>query len=197
VFLNRTAQGLEKRKRLEEAQPRQHPSPISVSPHSDSSYTTTPVIEISKPDWETDGVAYPVVPHLNAANVMKKKFQSLFLETYLPANPKEGPGLYREWLCEVTTLNHPGKVLEYSLHALCITRAGRNGNDQALVVQGNAAYGFALRELQKALLSPRLATKDETLAACYLLSIYEVGLFPSCASRDSCCHSYSNQRPSR
>jgi hypothetical protein len=134
---------------------------------------------------------------LSSANVMKKKFQSLFLETYLPAKPNDGPGLYREWLCEAVTLNHPGKVLEYSLHALCITRAGRNGNDQALVVQGNAAYGFALRELQKALLSPRLATKDETLAACYLLSIYEVGLIPSCASKHSCCYSYSNQRPSR
>jgi hypothetical protein len=105
---------------------------------------------------------------------MKKKLQGLFLEKYLPANPNDGPGLYREWLCEVVNLNHPGKVLEYSLNALCITRAGRIGNEQALVVQGNAAYGFALKELQKALLSPRLATKDETLAACYLLSIYEV-----------------------
>ena len=109
---------------------------------------------------------------------MKKKFQGLFLETYLPANPNDGPGLYREWICEVVSLNHPGKVLEYSLHALCITRTGRIYNDQALVVQGNGAYGFALRELQKALLSPRLAVKDETLAACYLLSIYEVSLVP-------------------
>lgn len=184
MFLNRTAQGLEKRKRLEEAQPRQHPSPISVSPQSDNSHTTTLIIEESKSDWGSDGIAYPVVPHLNAANVMKKKFQSQFLETYLPANPNDGPGLYREWLCEVVALNHPGKVLEYSLHALCITRAGRIGNDQALVVQGNAAYGLALRELQKALLSPRLVAKDETLAACYLLSIYEVGLLPRCPIRD-------------
>ena len=115
---------------------------------------------------------------------MKKKFQGLFLETYLPANPNDGPGLYRDWLCEAVTLNHPGKVLEYSLHALSITRAGRIGNDQALVVQGNAAYGFALRELQKALLSPQLAGKDETLAACYLLSIYEVSIFPNRASGD-------------
>lgn len=105
---------------------------------------------------------------------MKKKLQGLFLETYLPANPNDGPGLYREWLCEAVTLNDPGKVLEYSFNALSITRAGRLGNDQALVVQGNAAYGLALRELRKALLSPLLATKDETLAACYILSIYEV-----------------------
>ena len=172
MFLNRTAQGLEKRERLEEVQPRQHISQDSITPQS-----YTPITEDTKPDWEANGKAHPVhpvVPHLNTQNVMKKKLQGLFLETYLPANPKDGTALYREWLCEVITLNDPGKVLEYSLHALCISRAGRVGNHQALVVQGNAAYGFALRELHKALLSPKLATKDETLAACYLLSMYEV-----------------------
>ncbi|KAG0651556.1 Aspercryptin biosynthesis cluster-specific transcription regulator atnN [Hyphodiscus hymeniophilus] len=178
VFLNRTAQGLEKRKRLEEAQPRQDTSPITVSPQSDvKSHSTTPIIEDTNPDWKTGGSTYPVQPvvvHVNTQSVMKKKLQGVFLETYLPANPNDGTALYREWLCEVVNLNNPGKLLEYSLHALCITRAGRLDNNQALVFQGSAAYGFALRELQKALLSPRLATKDETLAACYLLSMYEL-----------------------
>jgi hypothetical protein len=34
--------------------------------------------------------------------------------------------------------------------------------------------GFALRELRSALESPKLAGKDETLAACLVLSTYEV-----------------------
>jgi hypothetical protein len=181
VFLNRTAQGLEKRERLEEAQPRQDTSPDSPQSGRSRSHTTTPIYEDTRPDWENGAPAYPVqpvVPHLNTANVMKKKLQGLFLESYLASNPNDGPGLYREWLCEAANLNHPGKVLEYSLHALSITRAGRISNNEALVVQGSAAYGFALRELRKALLSPRLAAKDETLAACYILSIYEVGLVP-------------------
>lgn len=179
MFLNRTAHGLEKRKRLEEAQPRQYTSPGSVSPQSGntSDQTTGPAIEKAEHDWETDDTVYPLVVHLTAVNVMKKKFQGLFLEDYLPVRPKDGPSLYREWLCEAVSLNRPGKVLEYSLHALCITRSGRIHGDQNLVLQGNAAYGYALKELQRALSSPRLATKDETLAACYLLSIYEVRLF--------------------
>jgi hypothetical protein len=120
---------------------------------------------------------------INSAGVIKKKFQSIFLEGYLPLNPNEGPGLYRDWLCEIVYLNQPGKVLEYSLNALCISRAGRVGNDQTLVVQGGVAYGRALRELQKALLSPTLAMQDETLAACYVLAIYEVSLYPGISSR--------------
>jgi hypothetical protein len=174
VFLNRTAQGLEKRKRLEEAQPRQYTPPVSGSQQSDSkSHTATPIAENKKPDWEIGGSAYPAVVQLNTAKLMKKKFQGMFIETYLPLNPHDGPRLYSEWLCEAVNLEDPGKVLECSFNALSITRAGRLSNNQTLIVQGNAAYGTALRELRKALLSPLLATKDETLAACYILSIYE------------------------
>jgi hypothetical protein len=196
---------LEKRKRLEEAQPRHHTVPIIISPQSDSSHysdTITPVVEISNHDWEADVTAYPVdavvahpvVPQLNAANAMKHRFQGLFLESYFPADPKEGPSLYREWLCEAVSLNRPDKVLEFSLHALCITRAGRDGNNPVLVFHGKAAYGYALRELQKALLSPA-AFKDETLAACYLLSIYEVYHFTKLQRHSLNIHSYSNRPP--
>ena len=172
VFLNRTALGLEKRKRLEEAQPRQLTSPLSLSPQS--SNTSDQGTDHAKRDRETDDTVYPLVLPLTAVNVMKKKFQGLFLEDYLPVRPNDGPGLYRDWLCEVVALNRPDQVLEYSLHALCITRSGRIHGDQDLVVQGSVAYGYALKELQKALVFPRSATKDETLAACYILSIYEV-----------------------
>jgi hypothetical protein len=176
VFLNRTVQGLEKRKRLEEAQPRQDHSSSSASPPSDTnSQTATPITENTKRGGEIGNSAYPVVRRLSTAKVVKTKLQGVFLEAYLPANPSDGPGVYRDWLCEVVSLNNPGKVLEYSLHALCITQAGRVGGNKALAVQGNMTYGFALKELQKALLSPRQAGKDETLAACYILSIYEVG----------------------
>ena len=65
--------------------------------------------------------------------------------------------------------------MEYSLHALCMTRIGRIAGDEALIVKGGVAYGQSLRELQIALSSPKLAGTDDTLATCLVLSIYEVG----------------------
>lgn len=106
--------------------------------------------------------------------MLKHQFHSLFLESYLPSDPKLGPGLTQTWLAEAVRFNNPGKALEYSLHALCMTRIGRIAGDEALIVKGGMAYGHSLRELQLALSSPRLAGTDDTLATCLVLSIYEV-----------------------
>lgn len=106
--------------------------------------------------------------------MLKLQFHSLFLESYLPSDPKLGPGLTQTWLAEAVRFNNPGKALEYSLHALCMTRIGRIAGDEALVVKGGMAYGHSLRELQLALSSPKLAGTDDTLATCLVLSIYEL-----------------------
>jgi hypothetical protein len=159
VFLNRTAQGWEKRSRLEEALPRRdEQEEIQVDSPSSSNSSKSP----SPPR------------QLSSAKAVKLQFHGLFLENYLPSNPKEGLGLTHTWLAEAVRFHNPGKALEYSLHALCITRIGRIAGDQALVLKGSVAYGHALRELQLALSSPKLAGTDDTLASCLVLSIYEV-----------------------
>jgi len=104
----------------------------------------------------------------------KQLFESLFLESYLPSSPRSGAGLHGTWLFEALRFSKPGPALEYSLHALCITRVGRIAGNEDLVKRGTAAYGFALRALRTALESSKLAGKDETLASCLILSIYEV-----------------------
>jgi hypothetical protein len=180
VFLNRTAQGWEKRSRLEEALPRRGE------------------LEIAKTDGLVTYKSQSLSPllQISPSKSMKAQFHALFLETYLPSSPKLGPSLTQAWLGEAVRLNNPGKALEYSLHALCITRVGRNGGNQALVVKGSAAYGQALKELQDALASPKLAGTDGTLAACLVLSIYEVKQnIPSSQKWYWLDVSFSNQRP--
>jgi hypothetical protein len=158
VFLNRTAQGWEKRSRLEEALPRLGDSTIGQVDRPKALKSSSPPLQIS------------------SSKAMNLQFHSLFLETYLPSDLKLGPSLTHGWLADAVRVNSPGKALEHSLHALCMTRIGRVGGDQALVVKGSAVYGLALKELFAALASPKLAGTDDTLVACLVLSIYEVNL---------------------
>jgi hypothetical protein len=111
---------------------------------------------------------------VNPSSAIKAQFQNIFIESYLPSNPKVGPGLTQVWLWEAIRVNNPGKALEYSLRALCVSRVGRINRDQDLILKGNATYGLALKALHRSLESQELAGKDDTLAACLILSIYEV-----------------------
>jgi hypothetical protein len=118
-------------------------------------------------------------------------FHGLFLQSYLPAGVKFGESMQGEWLFEALRLNNPGPTLEYSFQALSVTRVGRFTGYQDLIERGKMLYGLALRSLSKSLGSPKLASRDETLAACCLLGIYEVakpgsnpGNIPS--DRDRC-----------
>lgn len=166
IFLNRTAQGWEKRLRLEEALPRREkPIVVQIGSSDASSTSRSPL---------------PLLQGISAKAAMKLQFHNLFLESYLPSNPRLGPGLTQTWLAEAIRLNNPGKALEYSLHALCMTRVGRITGDKPLIFKGSVALGHALRELQLALLSPKLASTDGTLASCQVLSIYEVNSKPRC-----------------
>lgn len=158
VFLNRTAQGWEKRSRLEEALPRRVNSTIGHVDRTKALKSSSPPLQIS------------------ASKAMNLQFHSLFLETYLPSDLKLGPSLTHGWLADAVRINNPGKALELSLLALCVTRVGKVGGDQAMVMKGNTVYGFALTVLRAALDSPKLAWTDDTLAACLVLTIYEVNL---------------------
>lgn len=172
VFLNRTAQGWAKRNRLEEAQPRDplHDGPYFLSDNGrGSSHTESPSRSPEEPP-----VAYEPLSYLSDTNVKRQIFQNIFLDSYLPKNPHQGPGLQGAWLFEAIRLNNPGQALEHSLHALSLTRVGRITGQYDLIKRGNAAYGVALRSLFIALESPKLAGKDETLAACLILSFYEL-----------------------
>lgn len=55
-----------------------------------------------------------------------------------------------------------------------MTRVGWINKDDSLVLQGNLCYGRALNAVQKALTSEASMWRDETFAAGYVLSVYEV-----------------------
>jgi hypothetical protein len=58
--------------------------------------------------------------------------------------------------------------------AVCTAKLGRASNDPLLVHESLKFYTQGLWELQRALWSPKLMYKDQTLAACMALILYEV-----------------------
>lgn len=174
MFLNRTTEGWTKRQRLEEAQPRNYPEgrqDISRTSqrgsHSSGTQTTH-----TTPSLETGGI-WPIA-QVSDTNVKKQLFQGLFLESYLPADVTSIRGMQGAWISEALRINMPETALDYAFQAISITRVGRFTGHQDLIARGKATYGQALRALFLALGSPKLAGKDETLAACSILAVYEV-----------------------
>ena len=70
-----------------------------------------------------------------------------------------------------------GVALESAMAAVSLSVVGNAGNNLALTMEGSKKYGQALWELQKALWDKRMMYKDETLAACNALILYEVCRF--------------------
>lgn len=65
-------------------------------------------------------------------------------------------------------------ALEAAVLAIFTARLGRENNDQALVRESLKFYTQGLWELQRALWSRSLMYRDETLAVCVVLLMYEV-----------------------
>ena len=78
------------------------------------------------------------------------------------------------WLMLITELPEVPEALEASIIAMTSARIGRLNDDPTLVKASLKSYVQGLWELQKALWDPDLMYRDETLAACMALWIYEV-----------------------
>jgi hypothetical protein len=85
----------------------------------------------------------------------------------------------RIWLLALQELPSWTKALEASVLSFSIARLGRLNDDAVLVRESLRLYSKGLAELQKALWDPHLMRHDETLAACFALSLYEI---TECAS---------------
>jgi hypothetical protein len=70
-------------------------------------------------------------------------------------------------------------ALEAAVLAMSTAKIGRLNNDPVLVKASLKSYVEGLWELQKALWDPKLMYRDETLAACMALWMYEVMECPS------------------
>ena len=74
----------------------------------------------------------------------------------------------------VQDLSPEHDVLRSALLAVSVSRIGRSNEDSSMIGKGMELYGKALFQVNRALRDPNRAKGDELLAACRLLSFYEV-----------------------
>ncbi|KAI9744123.1 MAG: hypothetical protein M1818_002275 [Claussenomyces sp. TS43310] len=113
--------------------------------------------------------------HHNLA--FRQQFLGQFLSTYVPDSNSAalgGPLHGTTWLVLIPGLAELTKALDSSLLSISIARLSRMKGDQQLLLDSLKFYGQGLRDLQQALQDPALMYREETLAACMALSMYEV-----------------------
>jgi hypothetical protein len=172
VFINRTVRGIEKRSRLEEAQSRDSSLEQNSPATSHLFHDTAAAAKVNEVAVTIASQRMP--RQINNNTVTMERFHSVFLESYLPIQHQDGLKGLGSWLTKVMHLSQPEKGLDYSLRALSMTRAGRICKDPNLVAQGRIAYGCALQRVQNDMMRQELLQKDQMLAACWLLAVYEV-----------------------
>ena len=172
VFINRTREGIVKRKPFEEAK-RPQDDPSSSAPFMPSfaapkvvQQSSYPCIQKPVPD------SVPLQPKHAAA--YEAQLISTFWEHWSPKQSAQS-GCQVPWLQQALSLPDPSSALRLSLKALAMSRLGWIHRDSALTLSGRALYGQALQVIQKALYDETTMWQDETLASGNILSIYEVG----------------------
>lgn len=153
VFLNRTAQGADRRHRLDEVKPNFEILAALANLNDNR-----------------------MLSQLSATPAFDSQIIALFFESYLPADKHVQDGYGRGWLQQAIGLQNPGEALHLSIKAMSMNRLGRSFKDGRLVFQGAQCYGSALQQLRKALQSKVTVWHDETLAAGFVLALYDVSL---------------------
>lgn len=153
VFINRTGEGLQRRRPQEEAK----------SAASDTG--TTPFAPAT--------AHLPMTPSTQA--IWSVGLLASFWESYSPAHtsasvPTKGPA----WLYIAMSIVQPTAILHQSLLVLSIVRKGRTNNDDTFVNEGQRIYGQAVSMLQRTLHDRQRIWHEETLAAVRAMAIYEV-----------------------
>lgn len=166
ITLNRTAQGANKRHRLEEAKPKFSSAPVQAVVFTNDWKQILPAVANSQENR--------MPSQLSASTAFDSQIIALFFEKYLPADKRVHDNYGRAWLQQAIGLQNPGEALHLSLKAMSMTTIGRQCKDDRLAFQGGVCYGRALQQLRKALQSEISVWQDETLAAGFILALYEV-----------------------
>ena len=114
---------------------------------------------------------------INDQHVFRDLFAGEFLRIYLPTSANS-PRVPLSWPQLVFDFPTEGLALEAAMAAISLSVVGNATKNPALSIEGSKKYGQALWELQKALWDKHLMYKDETLAACNALILYEVCPLP-------------------
>lgn len=193
IFLNRTVQGIEKRKHLDEVRPggdktqtllfpQSAPSPSrrqSISPQSPSMTQSPGSGGSSTPSGlsqrlsSTEPSAIHLPRRVSDMDLTTEQIRNTLIAEYLPATDSRSSP-FAEFLTQTLELDPWGEVLETSLLALTMARLGKTQDNSSMMLQSQLKYGKALRLLQHAIVDDDLSIRDQTIAASNTLKLFEV-----------------------
>ena len=96
-----------------------------------------------------------------------------FMRSYVPID-ELGPGDGVNWLGSLSQRPDQPPAVTTAMLALSLSQIGKINHDDHLSKESLKHYTIGLRELHKALYDPKQVQTDETLAACFLVSMYEL-----------------------
>ena len=96
-----------------------------------------------------------------------------FMRSYVPID-ELGPGDGVNWLGSLSERPDQPPAVTTAMLALSLSQIGKINHDEHLSKESLKHYTIGLRELHKALYDPKQVHTDETLAACFLVSMYEL-----------------------
>jgi hypothetical protein len=131
----------------------------------------------TSPDIRLDTLPKSVLP----APEYKQQLLNLFISCHIPFHMINGSRAVRGriWILQLPERPTLTVASETSILAVCIARIGRLNTDQVLRQEGLKLYTRGLCELQRALWNPKFMYREETLAACMALTMYELHECPS------------------
>ncbi|KFY40914.1 hypothetical protein V494_03269 [Pseudogymnoascus sp. VKM F-4513 (FW-928)] len=168
-------------------------TPPSKTTGKASKNNTVALVWTSAPnDPHNDKVVAPT-PRLGRMVDSYRPFQQQLLGEFMHAFiPNYGTSASAEdsmWLVCVPEMVGSSPALEAVLMALSTAQLGRAHDSTDLVYESRRLYCVSLRELGKALKDMEKVYKDETLAACVALALYEVVECPAESDKGLVTHS--------
>jgi len=132
------------------------------------------------PTWMASLLTLWLPRPIPSGHALRRQFHAQSLNQYLPEgvlNEKSpSPIAMRSWLLQLHGVEVKSPALEAALMAFCVAQIGRSNEDIDLLQRSRHAYLSSLRYLQEDLAKPKSRLYDETLAACLVLSLYELAM---------------------
>ena len=131
-----------------------------------------------QPTWADTPPSPSLGRQVSPSTALRQQHHYIFLNDLLPlemldkSRPKSVNTV--NYFLQLLDFEIQTPALETSMSAFFAARVGRKNNDMNLVQQSRSLYVGGVERLRRALSNPQTRLSDETLAACMVLSAYEL-----------------------
>jgi hypothetical protein len=131
-------------------------------------------VTASRSSFACSNLSY--LPQTLTCSAFEVQIWSKFLDEYLPhtTSPATSTLWLPRWTDTIVQMRAESSLLNRIIASLCLCNIGSRSNDIAVYKTGTETYSLALRQLNRVLQTPEVASRDYTvIPAIVLMSLYE------------------------